>query len=107
MRVLLDECLPKRLKADLAAHDAQTVAEAGWAGKSNGELLSLAEPRFDVLLTIDANLIHQQAIKNRAIAVVVIHLVSNRYEQVKPLMGQVVNAISVAAPGTITHIRAE
>ena len=42
MRVLLDECLPRRLKLEIRGHSVQTVPEAGWAGRSNGELLSLA-----------------------------------------------------------------
>jgi hypothetical protein len=37
MRILLDECLPRRLKFDLVGHEVDTVPEAGWAGKSNGE----------------------------------------------------------------------
>ena len=52
MRILLDECLPKRLKRDLVGHQARTVPEMGWASKKNGELLALAEPEFDVFLTI-------------------------------------------------------
>ena len=42
MRVLLDECLPRRLKRELVGHDAKTVPEMGWASKRNGELLALA-----------------------------------------------------------------
>jgi hypothetical protein len=42
MRVLLDECLPRKLKNDLSGHDVRTVPEMGWAGKKNGELLQLA-----------------------------------------------------------------
>lgn len=43
MKLLLDECLPRRLKDHLPVHECLTVPEAGWAGKKNGELLSLAE----------------------------------------------------------------
>lgn len=48
MRVLLDECVPRRLKNELAEHVARTTPEMGWAGKRNGELLRVAEPEFDV-----------------------------------------------------------
>lgn len=48
MRILLDECLPKRLKRDLVDHDARTVPEMGWASKENGDLLALAETEFHV-----------------------------------------------------------
>jgi len=48
VRVLLDECLPRRLKRDLVGHDAKTAPEMGWAGKKNGELLTVASAEFDV-----------------------------------------------------------
>lgn len=55
MRILLDECLPKRLKRDLIGHDARTVPEMGWASCQNGDLLGLAQHEFDVFLTVDRN----------------------------------------------------
>ena len=64
MKVLLDECLPKKLKYELEADEATTVPEAGWASKTNGELLSLAETDFDVFLTRDQNLECQQNLKS-------------------------------------------
>ena len=56
MRVLLDECLPRRLKQAIVGFDVATVSDAGWAGKSNGELLGLAADDFDVFVTVDQNL---------------------------------------------------
>ena len=53
MKVLIDENLPRKLAGHLKGHECRTVAECGWAGKKNGELLSLAEDQFDVLLTLD------------------------------------------------------
>ena len=60
MRVLLDECLPTRLKQVITGHEVSTVSDAGWAGKGNGELLGLAVDSFDVFVTIDKNLPAQQ-----------------------------------------------
>jgi predicted nuclease of predicted toxin-antitoxin system len=62
MRILIDECAPRALAEFLATagHDCQSVQEAGWSGKQNGDLLALAETRFDVLITIDRNLQYQQ-----------------------------------------------
>jgi predicted nuclease of predicted toxin-antitoxin system len=37
MRILLDECLPKKLKKDFINHEVKTVPEMGWGGKKNGE----------------------------------------------------------------------
>ena len=68
MRVLLDECLPSRLKRVLPGHEVSTVSDAGWAGKTNGELLSLAVERFDAFVTIDKNLPAQQNLQRPRIA---------------------------------------
>jgi predicted nuclease of predicted toxin-antitoxin system len=56
MKILLDECLPKKLKLEIEADVVLTVPEAGWASKKNGELLGLAAGNFDVFLTTDQNL---------------------------------------------------
>jgi hypothetical protein len=53
MRLLLDESLPRDLKAHLTGHDTSTVPEMGWAGMSNGDLLRAAESEFDVFVTAD------------------------------------------------------
>jgi hypothetical protein len=60
MRVLLDECVPRALRDDIPGHEVKTVAEAGWAGVKNGELLRLAAAQFDLLLTVDRSLEYQQ-----------------------------------------------
>jgi uncharacterized protein (DUF433 family) len=60
VRVLLDECLPRRLKRELVGHDVRTAPEMGWASKKNGELLALAAGEFDTVLTSDRDLSHQQ-----------------------------------------------
>jgi hypothetical protein len=52
--------LPKLLKHDIAGHDVSTVAEMGWAGIKNGDLLNVAEGQFDVLLTVDRGIEYQQ-----------------------------------------------
>ena len=53
MRLLLDECVPKRLKRELPGHEVRTVQDMGWAGIKNGALLALADGQFDTLLTVD------------------------------------------------------
>ena len=77
MRVLLDECVPRGLRAELPGHEVKTVAEAGWAGVKNGALLQLAANHFDVLLTVDRNLEYQQSFSALTIAVIVIDVPSN------------------------------
>ena len=56
MKVLLDECVPRKLKREFAEYEVFTVTEQGWSGIKNGNLLALAESEFDVFLTVDQNL---------------------------------------------------
>jgi predicted nuclease of predicted toxin-antitoxin system len=65
MRLLIDECLPRKVKFLFAeaGHECETAAEAGFSGKENGELLALAENTFDVLVTIDKQIRYQQNMK--------------------------------------------
>src|SRR6266850_1952712 len=69
MRVLLDECLPRRLKADLPDHEVRTAQDEGWSGMKNGALLQVASGRFDVFLTVDRNIPFQQNLRGLKIGV--------------------------------------
>jgi hypothetical protein len=91
MRVLLDECVPRALRKDLLGHDVTTVAEAGWAGVKNGELLQLAARQFDLFLTIDRNLEYQQSFAD--LALVIVHAASNDVAVLRPLMTAVLAAL--------------
>ena len=72
MRVLLDECLPKRLKQSIAGHEVCTVTEMGWSGKKNGELLRLMTANnFQIFLTGDQNLRYEQNLVSADVAVIV------------------------------------
>ena len=104
MRVLLDECVPRPLRDELSGHDVKTVAEAGWAGVKNGELLRLAAQRFDVLLTVDRNLEYQQNFVDAGVAVIVMHAPTNDIVDLKPLMPAVLRALRTAARGKVTNI---
>ena len=85
MRVLLDECIPRKFKNSLAGHDCSTVPEVGLAGKKNGELLSLAEQNgFEVFLTLDKGLRYQQNLAQRNIAIIIIRATSNRISDLLP-----------------------
>lgn len=105
MRVLLDECVPRALGKELVGHDVTTVAQAGWAGVKNGELLRLAAGLFDVLLTVDRNFEYQQNFTGVELAVIVIDAPSNDVTVLRPLMSAVLTAISKAKPGVVTHIQ--
>ncbi len=99
MKLLLDECVPKRLKYRMSGHDVVTVVEAGWSGIKNGKLLSLADTRFDVFITVDSKLPYQQNLANRSIAVIVILAIDNTYDTLLPIVPEVLLAISTIKPG--------
>ena len=84
MRILLDECLPRRLRDELPEHDVRTVPDCGWQGKTNGDLLSLAAGTFDAFVTVDAGIEHQQNLSSLAIGVVAPQAPSNRIEDLRP-----------------------
>jgi len=86
MRVVLDECLPKRLTLELPGHDTVTVQQMGWSGISNGRLLALMRGQCDIFITVDSNLAYQQNLSALPIAVVVLRAASNKIEDLRPLL---------------------
>jgi len=107
VRVLLDEMLDRRLKRFLPTGiDALTVHERGWGSKSNGELLDLAQHEFDILVTTDRGIPHQQDLSRFDLAVVILRARSNSYEDLVPLVGQVSTVLPTARPGGALLINA-
>lgn len=106
MRVLLDECLPRRLKRELVGHDVKTAPEMGWASKRNGELLAVAAAAFDVFLTADRNLSYQQDVSAFNIAVIVLVAQSNRIDDLRPLAPRVLEVLTAATRGEVTIVSA-
>ena len=104
MRVLLDECLPRRLKAELPDHDVRTVQEEGWAGLKNGALLRAAAGRFDVLLTVDRSIAFQQNLRGLSIGVLAMVVPSNRLVDIRPLMAQVRRDLSKVRAGQVLRV---
>jgi hypothetical protein len=64
-RVLLDECLPHDLRHAITGHDVETARFAGVAELTNGLLISDIEGRFDLPVTMDSSLPHQQNLAGR------------------------------------------
>ncbi len=104
MKVLVDENLPRKLADHLKGHECRTVAECGWAGKKNGELLSLAEPEFDVLLTLDKNIPCQQDLKSGRIAILIVRAPSNRIQDLLPVIPDCLAALQSIEPGQVVRI---
>jgi predicted nuclease of predicted toxin-antitoxin system len=108
MRLLLDENLDWRLRRDLSGHQVESVPLIGWAGIENGELLAKAvDARFDVLVTMDSNMVHQQNIARYPIAVIALRAPSNRLADTRPLMPALLALFPKVQSGTVTFLPAE
>ncbi len=104
MKILLDECLPKKLKHEFAAHEIKTVPEMGWAGKKNGELLKLMTGVFEVFVTSDQNLSYQQRLDDLPIAIIVLCAVSNRLNDLQALMPEVIKTLEQVKIGDFIEV---
>src|ERR1700733_7155930 len=81
MKILLDEGVTKKLKAYLPSHEVYTVTEKGWNGLFNGTLMTKCmEDRIDILLTIDKNILFQQAIVKYDLTVVVFNAADSKID---------------------------
>jgi hypothetical protein len=89
----------------LPAHQVESVPLIGWAGIDNGELLRKAiEAGFDVLVTMDSSMVHQQNIGRYAIAVLALRAASNRLADTNPLMPALLAVLSQIKPGAVTFL---
>jgi len=87
MKILIDENLPKRLKADFPEHEIFTVSDMDWNSKKNGELLKLMiDEGFNILLTFDKNLQYQQNFNKYPISVLIFNAEDNTYQNLKKLV---------------------
>jgi hypothetical protein len=102
VRILFDQGVPAPLRDHLTGHHVTTAYELGWSKLSNGELLSNAEERFDVLITTDQNLRHQQQLAGRRLGVLVLPTTSWPVLQTK--VEAIVAAIGGIKPGQLQDL---
>ena len=104
MRILLDECLPRKLKRSIVGHDVATVQERGWSSKKNGELLRLMDGTVDVFLTSDQNLRYQQNLATIRFSIIVLMVPDNRLPSLQPLMPEVQSLLDTITAGTVVEV---
>jgi hypothetical protein len=90
--------------ASSPGHEVRTVPAVGWAGTRNGELLRLAAGSFDVFVTADQNLGHQQNPGTLPIAVVVLIAATNRIESLQPLIPALLRALDGLPPRQLVRV---
>jgi hypothetical protein len=104
MKVLLDECLPKRLTTELTGHKTASVPMMGWAGVKNGELLRLIASNFDVFVTIDGGLEYQHRLENLSFGIIVLHAPTNKIEDLRILAPEILRVLARIQPGELVHV---
>ena len=72
MRILFDKNVPVGVRRLLSGHEVCTFVEMQWHPQlENGELLTAGEAAgFDVLVTSDQNIVYQQNLMGRKLALV-------------------------------------
>ncbi len=105
MKILIDECLPAKLKGTVTGlgHESQTVRQAGFGSKKNGELLAIAEGQWDVL-TSDRNIKYQQNMSGRKVSIVILCAKSNRMKDLLPLMPVFAEALATLKLGQVIEV---
>ena len=103
MLILLDQGTPVGIRDALKGHTVKTAYQQGWSRLLNGELLRAAEDAgFDVLVTTDKNVVYQQNLRHRKIAIII--LGRNRWSLIRLALPQIVNAVNAAKRGTYAQI---
>ena len=97
MRILLDQNAPRALRRLLAGHEVRTAREMGWDAITNGALLGVAAPRFDLLITADQKIRYEQNLTRQTLAILV--LPTNRWPEVRLHIDELAAAVSSMKPG--------
>jgi hypothetical protein len=104
MRVLFDQGTPVPLRRYLPHHSVTTVFEKGWSTLQNGELLLVAEQEaFEIFVTTDQNLKHQQNLANYRLTIVI--LTTTSWPLIERQIYDVITAIDTAKPFSLVEVR--
>lgn len=107
MRILFDQGVPKKLRQHLPDHEVRTAYEAGLSELENGDLLRAAEKDFDVLITTDSNIKHQQRLSEFDITLIVLRAFTNSLDDYIPLVPQLLMMLKGITPGTVEYLYAD
>src|SRR4051812_11006927 len=102
MKILLDECVPWPMHRILSQHSVTSVQAKGWSGIRNSELLRRAESEFDLLITSDQNILYQQNVAARNIAI--LELSTNDLRRICVSMALIQQTVEAVKPGEFRHL---
>ena len=104
MKILFDQGTPRPLREHLNGHSVDTAAEQGWSGLGNGDLIEKAEQEgYEVLITTDQNMRHQQNLADKKLAVVV--LLSTAWPNIQLRTEEIRNVLSEIRPGEVREVQ--
>lgn len=106
LSILLDHCVPRPLRRELHPYAARHASELGWQVLEDDALLAAAEKQFDVLVTTDQNMRHQQNLANYSLGIIVLMARSNRLEDLQPLIPEVLELLETIRPGDLHELKA-
>jgi predicted nuclease of predicted toxin-antitoxin system len=104
MRVLLDEMMSSKLARELVGHEVSTVQREGWASLANGRLLDAIDSLFDVFITMDKGMRHQQHVTGRPFGIIEVRARSNAIRALQPAALRILAAIDTIQPGEIMTV---
>jgi hypothetical protein len=103
MRILLDQNTPAPLRGAFRLDHVETAYENGWAELTNGELLSAAElAGFDLLITTDKGIRHQQNLGRRRISLLV--LSTNDWTRIRRCQDLIVSSVASIQSGAYIEL---
>jgi hypothetical protein len=103
MRILFDQGTPVPLRRHLSGHTVTTAYEKAWSHLANGDLLAIAEPLFDLMVTTDQNLRYEQNFTGRKLAILVLPTTS--WPEIQKHNSEVVSAVSGMKTGGYFELR--
>jgi len=104
VHILFDQGTPVPLRNLLNPHHIETVFERGWNTLTNGELLARAEEHgFEIFITTDKNLPHQQNLAGRRIAFIV--LSSTSWPRIRNAADAIKQAIATTPFGAFSEVQ--
>lgn len=110
MKILLDNCVPYRAKLLFSGHEVSHTADLGWEELRNGALLATASSRFDLLVTTDKKIQHEQNLESLPLPVLELNTRFTRLADLQVLASHIAAAldatacyrfVSVSADGTL------
>lgn len=105
MKVLLDHCMPRRFAHLLPRHEVTTAFDHGWDRLRNGVLLAAsANAGYDVVVTVDRRMKHEQNLETLPIAVIVICAGSNDFEVLTRMAPTVCAALERVRPRELIEV---